>query len=148
VSAQPRWTLLYDADCGFCKWIVATLLAWDRDERIMPHAIQGERGQSLLGDLTRDEQVAAVHLITPRGERLSGGAVAGPLLRVLPAGAILAPVAERLPTLTATVYVWVAGHRSQLSRAVPAAVKRRASERVQRAEAERARGLAREPRGR
>jgi predicted DCC family thiol-disulfide oxidoreductase YuxK len=138
VNARARWTLLYDADCGFCKWIVATLLAWDRDARLVPHAIQGERGQSLLRDLTREQQLEAVHLITPSGERLSGGAVAGPLLRVLPAGAIPARIAERVPTLTGRAYVWVAGHRSQLSKAVPAALKRRASERVQRAEAQRA----------
>jgi predicted DCC family thiol-disulfide oxidoreductase YuxK len=25
-----RWIVLYDADCGFCNWLLAWLLRWDR----------------------------------------------------------------------------------------------------------------------
>jgi predicted DCC family thiol-disulfide oxidoreductase YuxK len=139
VSTQTRWTLLYDADCGFCKWVVALLLRWDRDGRLTPASIQGARGESLLGDLPPAERLAAVHLITAHGERLSGGAVAGPLLRLLPGGAIPARAAELAPALTRRAYAWVADHRSQISKAVPAQVKRRASERVRGAEAQRGR---------
>ena len=35
--------LLYDADCGFCRWAIDKLLAWDRAGRLRPAALQGRR---------------------------------------------------------------------------------------------------------
>ena len=118
------------------------VLAWDRHDRVVPLAIQDARGQALLSDLSPEERLASVHLVSPDGERLSAGAVAAPLLRLLPGGSIPASGIARLPRLTSRVYDWVANHRTQLSKAVPAAMKRRASARVDR----RARRPA-EPRG-
>ena len=132
-----RWTLLYDGDCGFCKWIVAGVLAWDRHGRLLPRAIQSAEAQSLLSDLSPERRLAAVHLISPEGERLSAGSVPASLLRLLPVGALPASGVARLPRLTNRAYDWVARHRSQLSSAVPGAMKRRASARVTRAETER-----------
>lgn len=132
-----RWTLLYDADCGFCKWIVAVLLAWDRHDRLAPRAIQSERGQGMLSDLLPEQRLAAMHLVTPEGERLTGGSALAPLLRLLPGGAIPAAPVARLPEPSRRAYEWVASHRTQISRAVPTAVRRRASERVLRAEGSR-----------
>jgi predicted DCC family thiol-disulfide oxidoreductase YuxK len=127
-----RWTLLYDADCGFCKWIVAGLLAWDRHDRLVARAIQSAEGKALLGGLGSEEQLASVHLIAPGGERFSAGSALAPLLRLLPGGGLPARAMARLPRLTSGGYDWVAGHRSQLSRAIPAALKRRANERLAR----------------
>lgn len=126
--------LLYDTDCGFCKSIVAGVLAWDRHDRVAARAIQSVQAQTLLRDLSPEQQLASVHLITPHSERLSAGAVPAPLLRLLPGGALPAFVLARVPRLTSRAYDWVADHRSQLSRAVPVAIKRRASARIQRAE--------------
>jgi predicted DCC family thiol-disulfide oxidoreductase YuxK len=127
-----HWTLLYDADCGFCKWIVAGLLAWDRHDRLVARAIQSAEGKALLSDLSAEEQVASVHLVAPDGERLSAGAALAPLLRLLPGGSVPARAMARLPRLTSRGYDWVAEHRSQLSRAIPGALKRRANERLAR----------------
>lgn len=91
----------------------------------------------LLGDLGPEERLASVHLISPDGERLAAGAALAPLLRLLPGGTIPALGIARLPRLSGRAYGWVAKHRSQLSRAVPTTVKRRASARVSRAEVER-----------
>jgi predicted DCC family thiol-disulfide oxidoreductase YuxK len=132
--SHDRWTLLYDADCGFCKWIVAGVLAWDRHNRLVPRAIQSAQAQALLSDLSPDERLASVHLISPDRERLSAGSVLAPLLRLLPGGTIPALGMARLPRLTSRAYDWVANHRSQLSRAVPTTMKRRANARVRRAE--------------
>ena len=132
---HERWTLLYDGDCGFCKWIVSGVLTWDRHNRLVPCALQSTHAQDLLSDLRPDERLASVHLISPEGERLSAGSALAPLLRLLPAGTIPALGIARLPRLTSRAYDWVAEHRSQLSRVVPATVKRRASARVARAEA-------------
>ena len=136
-SSHEHWTLLYDADCGFCKWIVSGVLAWDRQERLVPCALQSAQGQALLSDLRPAERLASVHLISPDGERLSAGSALAPLLRLLPAGTIPAHGIASLPRLTNRAYDWVADHRSQLSRAVPGAMKRNASARVSRAEVER-----------
>ncbi|MBA2506751.1 MAG: DUF393 domain-containing protein [Thermoleophilaceae bacterium] len=135
---KPAWTLLYDSDCGFCKWIVSGLLVLDRERALVPSAIQSPEGAELLGDLDPAARLASVHLIAPDGERLSAGAVAAPLLRLLPGGSVPARAVARAPRLTGRAYQWVADHRTQISKAVPAAMKRRASARVQRAEAERA----------
>lgn len=133
-GSQERWTLLYDGDCGFCKWTLSGVLAWDRQGRIVPLAIQSTHAQALLRDLSPEERLASVHLISPDSERLSAGAVPAPLLRLLPGGSIPALLIARLPRLTSRAYAWVAAHRSQLSRAVPATMKRRASARVNRVE--------------
>jgi predicted DCC family thiol-disulfide oxidoreductase YuxK len=117
-TTPTRWTLLYDADCGFCKWIVSGLLAWDRRSRLVPRALQSAEAEALLGDLTPEERLASVHLVSPEGERFSAGAAAAPLLRLLPGGAIPALAAARLPRLTSRTYDWVADHRTQLSRVV------------------------------
>jgi predicted DCC family thiol-disulfide oxidoreductase YuxK len=116
---------------------VSGVLVWDRHKRLLPRAIQSAEAEALLSDLSPEERLASVHLISPDGERLSAGAVPAPLLRLLPGGAIPALGIARLPRLTSRTYDWVAKHRSQLSRAVPNAVKRRASARVSRAEIER-----------
>jgi predicted DCC family thiol-disulfide oxidoreductase YuxK len=110
------------------------VLAWDRHNRLVPLALQRAQGQRLLSDLSPDERLASWHLISPDGERRSGGSGLAPLLRLLPAGTIPALGIARLPGVTDRAYDWVANHRSQLSRAVPPAMKRRASERVKRYE--------------
>jgi predicted DCC family thiol-disulfide oxidoreductase YuxK len=126
------WTLFYDADCGFCKWIVSGVLAWDRHNRLVPLALQSAEAQALLSDLSPEERLASVHLVSPDGQRLSAGSVPAPLLRLLPGGTVPALAIARLPRLTSRAYDWVANHRSQLSRAVPAGMKRRASARLDR----------------
>ena len=70
------------------------------------------------------------HLISPSGERSSGGAAFPPLLRLLPRGGVPAAAAGRLPALTDRAYRWVAEHRVQLAKLVPRASKRRAREHV------------------
>jgi predicted DCC family thiol-disulfide oxidoreductase YuxK len=137
-SAHERWTLLYDADCGFCTWIVSGVLAWDRHNRLVPRALQSPRAEALLSDLSPEKRLASWHLISPDGDRLSAGPALAPLLRLLPAGTIPALGIARLPRLTNRAYDWVANHRSQLSRAVPSTMKRRGRARVDRAAVERA----------
>jgi predicted DCC family thiol-disulfide oxidoreductase YuxK len=108
--------VLYDADCGFCKWLLAGLLRWDRAGRLRPMALQHPEAAELLPDLTPAERMAEWHLISPAGERHSGGAAMAPLLELLPAGRPLAAAFSRAPHLTDRGYRWVAEHRSQISR--------------------------------
>jgi predicted DCC family thiol-disulfide oxidoreductase YuxK len=133
-DAPARWAVLYDADCGFCKWLLSALLRWDRAARLHPIALQQAEADKLLQELTPGERMASWHLVAPSGERRSGGAAAPPLLRVLPAGRLPAAALDRFPRLTDRGYRWVALHRSQLSKCVPSSAKQRASQRVRQRE--------------
>ncbi len=113
---QLAWTVLYDGDCGFCKWLLSGLLTWDRAGRLNPVALQQPEADRLLNDLTAVERMSSWHLISPAGERSSGGVAIPPLLRLLPAGRVPASGFERFPVATDRGYRWVAEHRSQLSR--------------------------------
>jgi predicted DCC family thiol-disulfide oxidoreductase YuxK len=129
--SERRWTVLYDADCGLCTWLVSALLRWDRAARLRPIALQRSAADHLLQGLRPAERMATWHLISPSGERSSGGAAVPPLLRVLPAGRLPAAAFARFPRLTDRGYRWVAEHRSQLSKWVPSSAKQRAGRRLQ-----------------
>jgi predicted DCC family thiol-disulfide oxidoreductase YuxK len=115
-----RWIVLYDSDCGFCRWSLARLLALDRNRRLRPVALGTPEADELLADLTPEQRAASWHLIAPDGRRASGGPAAAPLLRLLPAGHAPAAVLERMPRTTERAYRWVADHRSTLSKAIRA----------------------------
>ena len=125
-----RWAVLYDADCGLCTWLLSALLRWDRSGRLHPIALQRHDADDLLRELTPAERTASWHLISPTGERCSGGAAVPPLLRALPGGRLPAACSERFPGLTDRGYRWVAAHRSQLSRWLPSSAEQRARRRV------------------
>jgi predicted DCC family thiol-disulfide oxidoreductase YuxK len=130
LPAERRWAVVYDVDCGFCKWLLSGLLRWDRALRLRPIALQRPEVEDLLADLTPEERMASWHLISPAGCRRSGGAAVPSLLRLLPGGRVLAGAFARFPGLTDRGYRWVAEHRSQLSGWVPMSIKHRAGERV------------------
>jgi predicted DCC family thiol-disulfide oxidoreductase YuxK len=113
---MERHLVLYDEDCGFCRWSLDRLLRWDRHGRLRAAPIQSEEGDRLLVDLTDGERLGSWHLVTPDGRRYSGGAAAGPMARLLPAGAAVAFLAETFPRTTDRVYRWVARNRDALGR--------------------------------
>jgi predicted DCC family thiol-disulfide oxidoreductase YuxK len=130
---QPAsWTVLYDADCGFCRWSLSLVLALDRERRLVPIALGSAAADNLLAELSDEQRGRSWHLIAPSGERASAGAAAPPLLRLLPGGRAPAALLAGAPALTERAYGWVAAHRSALSRAVPSGAKRRATERIAR----------------
>ena len=131
---KHRWAVLYDADCGFCRWLLAGLLRWDRAVRLRPIAVQRPEADDLLADLTPAERMASWHLISSTGALRSGGAAVPPLLRLLPGGRLPAAAFAQFPRLTDGGYRWVAEHRSQLSKWVPTRSKQHASERVRQRE--------------
>jgi predicted DCC family thiol-disulfide oxidoreductase YuxK len=124
------WVVLYDRDCGFCRWSLAQLLALDRRRRLRPVPLGTPEADSLLAELTPEQRAASWHLVSPDGRRWSGGAAAPPLLRLLPGGNLPAAVLDRAPRLTESAYRWVADHRSKLSRAIPSRAKDRADARI------------------
>jgi predicted DCC family thiol-disulfide oxidoreductase YuxK len=115
-ASGTRWELLYDAECGVCRRLLALLLRWDRDGRLEPVALQSPGAATLLADLTPEQRLDSWHLISPSGERFSAGAAFPPLLRLLPGGALPAAATARFPGLAESAYRLVADHRSALSK--------------------------------
>ena len=107
--------ILYDADCGFCRWAVDKVLAWDRAGKLHPTAIQGPEAERLLCGLSDEERMASWHLVVD-GNRYSGGAAAAPLLRLLPGGRPLAPVVAAFPGASDRAYRFVARNRDRFGR--------------------------------
>jgi predicted DCC family thiol-disulfide oxidoreductase YuxK len=126
--------VLYDAECGLCKWLLAGLLRWDRNARLRPVALQRPEADELLADLAPADRMASWHLVSPSGTPHSAGAALPPLLKLLPGGRLPAAAFARFPKVTERGYRWVADHRSGLSKLVPSRAKQRASESVRRRE--------------
>jgi predicted DCC family thiol-disulfide oxidoreductase YuxK len=113
---DERWVILYDADCGFCRWSLDKLLAWDRDERLRPVALQSDEADALLPEMDDGTKMASWHLVAPDGRAWSAGAAAAPIARLLPRGAPVAFLAETFPGITSRIYRWVADNRDRLGR--------------------------------
>ena len=111
-----RWPVLYDEDCGFCKWSLDKLLAWDRRKLLRPVSIQSGEGQVLLADIPEDKRLDSFHLVSPEGEIRSAGAACAPLARLLPGGTPLAVIFRTFPRLTERAYRLVASNRNRLAR--------------------------------
>jgi predicted DCC family thiol-disulfide oxidoreductase YuxK len=127
---MSKTTLLYDSDCGFCRWSLGKVLAWDRRHAIRPVAIQSEDGQRLLAGMPEGRQLSSWHLIEGEGPVRSAGAAFPGLFRLLPGGGPLAALTARAPRATDRTYRWVAGNRSRWGKLVTDGAKRRADERI------------------
>jgi predicted DCC family thiol-disulfide oxidoreductase YuxK len=132
MSATPptttqQATVIYDPDCGFCRWSLALLLRADRGRRLKPLALGTEAADELLGDLEPARRAASWHLVATDGSRESGGAALPTVLELLPGGGVPAALLRRFPGATERAYRWVADHRSSLSRLLPSTAKRRAT---------------------
>jgi predicted DCC family thiol-disulfide oxidoreductase YuxK len=125
-----EWILLYDPDCGFCRWSLGWVLSADRGHRLRPVRLGSPQADELLADLPREEQMASWHLVAPDGRRWSAGYAAPPLLRLLPVGRAPAAALAAAPEITDRAYRWAADHRSTFSKLIPEQGKRRADERI------------------
>lgn len=123
-------TIIYDPDCGFCRWCLGKVLAWDRHRALRPVALGSEEADRLLAELPGEERSASWHLVDGSGVVNSAGAAFPPLFRLLPGGAPFAAVAGRFPDATERAYRWVAGNRSRWGRFVTDGAKRRADNRI------------------
>jgi predicted DCC family thiol-disulfide oxidoreductase YuxK len=125
--------VLYDADCGFCRWSLAKLLAWDRRRVLRPVPIDSREGERLLADMPAAQRLSSWHFVDSTGRRQSGGVAAVPLLRELPGGGpAAAAVLARFPKATERSYRWISEHRDVLARPLSDASRRRADARIER----------------
>jgi predicted DCC family thiol-disulfide oxidoreductase YuxK len=126
----PSATLIYDPDCGFCRWCLGKVLAWDRRRALRPVALGSEEADRLLADVAREEQMTSWHLVDRDGRVSSAGAAFAPLFRLLPGGAAFAAAAARFPRGIDRAYRWVASNRSRWGKLVTNGAKRRADRRI------------------
>lgn len=134
LSVFAESVVLYDADCGFCRWMVAQVLRWDRRGRLATRPIQDRVSQQLLQSVPGIDRLDSWHLVEDNGCLYSGGAVFVPLLEVLPGGEPFAHIARWFPSLAESGYRFVARNRSVLSQAVPRRAKAVADRQIQRRE--------------
>lgn len=112
--------MLYDEDCGFCRWSVDRLLLLDRRHELDALPIQRAEGAEFLSSMTPDERLESWHVHSPGGRIWSGGEAVPVLLRLLPGGKGLASVAVRFPRTVDRLYRFVVRNRSTLGRFVGA----------------------------
>jgi predicted DCC family thiol-disulfide oxidoreductase YuxK len=117
---MERAVLLFDEDCGFCRWATDKVLAWDRRGALRGVPIQSEEGDRLLGGMSDRRRLGSLHLASAGGRVTSGGAAIAPLATLLPLGRPIALLARWFPATTEAVYGFVARNRGRLGRLVGA----------------------------
>jgi predicted DCC family thiol-disulfide oxidoreductase YuxK len=127
-------SILYDADCGFCRWSLGQVLRLDRHGHLRPVSLQSPEADILLAGMPHERRMASWHLVAHDGRVYSGGDALPPLLRLIPGGDPLGRALAAFPALADLGYRAVAGQRSCLGRLIPAASAARARERIEAAE--------------
>jgi predicted DCC family thiol-disulfide oxidoreductase YuxK len=115
---MDRTVIIYDADCGFCRWSLSKILVWDRHHSLRPVPLQSEEADKLLDGMDPETKMRSWHLVTPDGKIYSGGDAVPHLANLLPGGRPIASLASTLPGPTTRLYRWVADHRDSLARLV------------------------------
>ena len=117
---MDRFVLLYDADCGFCRWSLDKILRRDPDGAIRPVPLQSSEADELLRDMDTETKMASWHLVAPDGRVFSAGDAVPELARRLRGGRPIASVAAMFPKSTDRLYRIVARNRERLGRALGA----------------------------
>lgn len=111
-----RVTVLYDPDCGFCRWSAERLRVWDRRHALGFEPLGSAHADRLLLVVPVERRLDSWHVVERDGRVWSAGQAVARVLRLLPGGAPLALAAELAPGLTDRLYASVARRRSTLGR--------------------------------
>jgi predicted DCC family thiol-disulfide oxidoreductase YuxK len=106
-------TVLYDDDCGFCRWSAERIRRLDRRGALTFASIQGPTGSELLHGVPSELRLVSMHVVTPDGRAWSGGEAVRVILDMLPGGAIPAAVAATFPETTDLLYRLVTRNRER-----------------------------------
>jgi predicted DCC family thiol-disulfide oxidoreductase YuxK len=120
--------VLYDNDCGFCRWAMAWAIRRDRREQIVAVPIQSPLGAELLAELEPSERLRSAHVISADSSVRSGGLAAADVLAALEPTHAFGQLAHALPRPTELFYRIVATHRQRFGRLIDNAARRRADE--------------------
>jgi predicted DCC family thiol-disulfide oxidoreductase YuxK len=122
--------LLYDEDCGFCRWTLSKVLAWDRRRALRPVPLSSAEADRILAGMSPDQRAASWHLLDRDGRLHSAGAAFPSLFGLLPGGRPLAAISASTPRLSERGYRFLADRRSRFGRLVTDGAKRRADRRI------------------
>ena len=113
--------VLYDADCGFCTWVVDQIAARVEPEAVEIVPLQAARADELLaGRVDERAKWESWHLVEPDGTMYSGGDAIPHVLRHVRGGRLAGRAAGRFPRVTEGLYRIVARNRDRLGRVVRA----------------------------
>lgn len=113
--------VLYDADCGFCTWVVDRIAARVEPGSIEIVPLQARRADELLdGRLDEQQKWESWHLVEPDGSLYSGGDAVPRVLRYVKGGRSVGRLAARFPRATAGAYRFTARNRDRFGRVVRA----------------------------
>jgi predicted DCC family thiol-disulfide oxidoreductase YuxK len=115
-DVHHRATVVYDDDCGFCRWSAERLRTWDRRRVLRFVTLRSDDAERLLAPVPRERRPLSWHLVTPDGRVWSAGAAVPQVLRLLPGGGPLSLVAGAMPDLTEAAYAAIAQRRSAFGR--------------------------------
>jgi predicted DCC family thiol-disulfide oxidoreductase YuxK len=113
---RARATVVYDDDCGFCRWSAERLRTWDRRHALRFVTLRSDEAERLLAPVPVDRRPRSWHLVTHDGRVWSAGAAVPEVLGLLPGGGLLSVVTAAMPDLTETAYTAIARRRSALGR--------------------------------
>ena len=120
-SARAVPVVLYDADCGFCTWIVDRIAARVARGSIEIVALQARRADDLLaGRVDERAKWESWHLVESDGSLYSGGEAVPLVLRYVKGGRAVGRLAGRFPRVTYAAYRFLARNRDRLGRVVRA----------------------------
>lgn len=115
--------LLYDSDCGFCRW--SAVQAVKRAPSLLPLAIQSDEGQRMLAQIPQAERLASAHTVGFGGVHSGSDAIID-VLGAMPRAGLIYKLARAVPTATGLLYRAVVCNRGMLGKLVPAKTKARA----------------------
>jgi len=109
-------TVLYDDDCGFCRWSAERIRRLDAHGGLAFASIQSPKGQELLRPVPSDLRLATMHAVSSDGRVWSGGEAVRVILGELPGGAATSAIAAAFPETIDRAYRFVARNREELGR--------------------------------
>jgi predicted DCC family thiol-disulfide oxidoreductase YuxK len=116
LTARRPVVVLYDDDCGFCRWSADRIRGFDRRGALVFASIQGPTGADLLRAVRSELRLASMHAVTADRRVWSGGEAVRVILRELPGGPLTSGVVAAFPGLTDRLYRLVAENRERLGR--------------------------------
>jgi predicted DCC family thiol-disulfide oxidoreductase YuxK len=109
-------TVLFDEDCGLCRWSADQLRRWDTVGTLSFAGIRSATGDRLLAGMDMATRLASWHVVASNGAVWSAGAAVPVVARRLRGGAPLGWLAEAFPGTTERVYRWITAHRPEIAR--------------------------------
>ena len=113
---MERAIVLYDEDCGVCRWTADRLRHWDRRGRLTFRSIQTAEAGGDLDAIEPAARYASWHVVESDGRIWSAGAAIPRVMRRLPGGGPVATLAATFPALTERMSWFVVRHRTRFGR--------------------------------